>query len=128
MRTKYYKSSRGKQKMLKSIKTSIFATLLALGLSTGAAGAPFLMSQPYAATAVQPESFTVVINGVSKTVDPTKDANNLNVLKFDLDGIGLGDKSATITATNIWGNSGTATYNFSASAPAIPTGFYISKD
>ena len=114
--------------MLKFTKETIIAAILALGLSTNAIAFPFLMSQPYVATAVQPETFTVVIDGVSKTVAPVKDANNLNVLKFDLAGITLGNKTATITASNVWGNSTTATYDFSAATPATPTGFYISTN
>ena len=114
--------------MLKFTKETIIAGVLALGLSTSVIASPFLMSQPYVATAVQPETFTVVIDGVSKTVAPVKDANNLNVLKFDLAGITLGNKTATITASNVWGNSTAATYNFSATTPAAPAGFYISTN
>lgn len=80
--------------MLNFTKETIIAGILALCLSTSVFASPFLMSQPYDASAIQPETFTVIIDGVSKTVAPVKDTNNLNVLKFDLAGITIGEKSS----------------------------------
>lgn len=87
---------------------------------------PFLVCEPYPASGVQPDSFTVVLNGTTYTAAAVKDSVTGAVsLKFDLAGKwATGTNSVKAAAvSSMWGASAfTVPLGFSAGTPAVPFG------
>ena len=83
-------------------------TLFILGLlSPMAMAAPFIVSDPYPATAVQPQTCQMDLDGAVKpAVAVAKNASNLAYCKFDITGITAGShtvKAKALASDPVWG-------------------------
>ena len=101
------------------------ALLMAMGASATQA-APFLVSDSYPATAIQPDSFVVNVSGNPPvTVPSVKDSAGLNYLKYDVAALS-GQRTITVQAKNAWGvSSASAPFTVTAGSPPIPAGITI---
>lgn len=101
------------------------ALLLAMGASAAHA-APFLVSDSYPSTAIQPDSFVINISGLpSVTVPAVKDQTGLYYLRYDVASLS-GQKTITVQAKNAWGVSSTSTpFTVTAGSPPPPAGITI---
>lgn len=98
----------------------------AILFSGSVSAAPFLISVPYTLAETQPTSFDVTVDGNTQTVAPVKNSSGQNYLKYDLAGITSGNKTASVTASNVWGTSAPATFTFTAAKSAAPSGLSLS--
>jgi hypothetical protein len=89
----------------------IIAALIVV--STGAYGAPFLVSDPYPRQDKGLTKFLVTINGETTESAPSKNTDGTLYLKYDLGNLPDGTYTATIKAVNAKGQeSSPATYSF----------------
>lgn len=99
-------------------------TLVAgLLLATPAMAAPYLVSDSYPASAIQPDSFVVNVSGnPAVTVPAVKDANGLYYLRYDVAALS-GQKTITVQAKNAWGVSAASVpFTVTAGSPPPPAG------
>ena len=105
---------------------------LALALSAlinSAFAAPFLVSDPYPSTEVQPTEFVVTISGVpAPVITPVVETPQGKILRLDLGPLNLsGSRTVTAKARNIWGMSADSLpFTFTAGPPGLPTGITLS--
>ena len=105
-----------------------FLAMLAIPMAANAA--PFLVSDPYPAAGPQPASFTCAFDGKAGTVlAPAKDANGLNIMKFDLSSLSFGPHTSVCFATDGAGvntASVSTPFDTSAFAPlAAPANIHV---
>ncbi len=116
------------------MKKAIFLILTLLLFATVAQGSPFLVTNPYPPTEVQPTYFLISIDGGASVKSLAVSADPANpgsyMLKYDLGGLAIspGTHNATIAAciepsgVNMGGCSATVPFSFSNLVPAAPTG------
>lgn len=105
-----------------------FAWLLVL-LASPALAAPFVICDPYEATAVQPDSFVITFanNPTPVVVPATKTTTGLNYLHYDAGAL-HGQQTITVKARNTSGDSAASTpFSFTVGAPTTPVGITLSN-
>lgn len=103
--------------------------LIAALIAPPAMAAPFIVSAPYAATAVQPESFVLSFagNATPVVVTASKDGAGLAYLRYDAAPLSGGQQTVTVKARNAWGDSAASSpFTFTAGIPGKPDGITLS--
>lgn len=92
--------------MKQYLTTLTLSIILVLAAMSYALAAPYLVSNSYPAGDIQPESFTIVLNGTTYACPISKDAGGLVYVKFDLAGKwASGSNSVKACANSMWGSS-----------------------
>jgi hypothetical protein len=85
---------------------------------------PFVVSDPYASTVVQPTEFVVRVDGGADVVSPVETVTGGVRLQYDVGGVSAGSHTITVKAVRIdpiWGRLESTTVNFTFVRPAAPT-------
>jgi hypothetical protein len=110
------------------MKKLVIAAALGVASCTASA-APFLLSDPWAAGTLQPDtcSYTEAPSTLPHPLALLTDTNGLKYIKQDMAGIPSGSHTITVVCTNAaWGLASTpVNFTFSASAPASPAGLRL---
>jgi len=87
---------------------------------------PFVVSDPYPESAVQPDGFLVVLDNapvVESPADPVTASTKR--FKFDVGGVSAGNHTLKVKAyknDEVWGRLESAEVNFTFTRPAAPSG------
>lgn len=93
-----------------------------------AQGAPFLVSDPYPASAGV-DRFEVTVDGKASTSAPQTMADGSERPHYDLAGLGNGQHTASIKACGQWGcGAASSPFTFVVGVPSAPTGLGISAN
>lgn len=86
---------------------------------------PFLVSDSYPTTVVQPSYFELVFDGGSPVQSTPETVPGGVRLHYDLASMTVGTHASTVKACNQWGCSGTVPFSFSKGVPTIPAGIKL---
>ena len=108
------------------MKTLLMVTILAMAFTAGTAGAePFLVCDP---TTDQITEYVLVIDDRDPVTSVPEDLGDGTVrLKYDLEGLSIGQHHIEVRARNIWGQSDAAPFDCIKSLPGQPAGLKISQ-
>lgn len=112
-----------------SSRSHRLAFLVAVVLPGMAQASPFLLCDPYPASAGV-DNFSVVIDGKPAVAStPLALADGSEKCHHDLAGLSNGQHTATVKACNQWGcSASSAPFVFSVGVPSVPTGLGITTN
>ena len=111
---------------MKKILFLVVFVLAFLAFNLEVQAAPFVVSDPYPESAVQPDGFLVVLDNapvVESPADPVTASTKR--FKFDVGGVSAGNHTLKVKAYKndaVWGRLESAEVNFTFTRPAAPAG------
>jgi hypothetical protein len=82
---------------------------------------PYIISDVYPATAVQPTKFVIVMDGGAAVESDPQVVTGGVRLHYDVSSVSVGTHSVTVAAKNAWGSSPIVPFTFTKSVPVAPT-------